>query len=91
MKILRILALSVATFAIAGFSTAASADAAAGKAKFAATCAECHEVADFEGESASALTDSIKKIVAGTQKHKQALKLTDAEVADLAAYMAAGK
>jgi mono/diheme cytochrome c family protein len=89
MKILRILALSVATFAIAGFSTAASADAAAGKAKFAATCAECHEVADFEG--ASALTDSIKKIVAGTQKHKQALKLTDAEVADLAAYMAAGK
>ena len=32
-----------------------------------------------------------KKIVAGTQKHKEALKLTDAEVADLAAYMAAGK
>jgi len=91
MKTLRILALSVAAFAIAGFSTAASADAAAGKAKFTAACAECHEVADFEGESAAALTDSIKKIVAGTQKHKQALKLTDAEIADLAAYMAAGK
>jgi mono/diheme cytochrome c family protein len=91
MKILRILALSVAAFALAGFSTAASADAAAGKAKFAATCAECHEAADFEGESAAALSDSIKKIVAGTQKHKEALKLTDAEIADLAAYMAAGK
>jgi len=91
MKVLRILALSVATFAIAGFSTTASADAAAGKAKFTATCAECHEVADFEGENAASLTDSIKKIVAGTQKHKKALKLTDAEVADLAAYMAAGK
>jgi len=61
------------------------------EAKFTAACAECHEVADFEGESAAALTDSLKKIVAGTQKHKQALKLTDAEVADLAAYMAAGK
>jgi cytochrome c553 len=48
-------------------------------------------VADFEGESAAALTESLKKIVAGTQKHKEALKLTDAEVADLAAYMAAGK
>ena len=91
MKILRTLALSVAAFAIAGFSTIASADAAAGKAKFAAACAECHEVADFEGESAAALTESLKKIVAGTQKHKEALKLSDAEVADLAAYMAAGK
>ena len=91
MKVLRILALSVATFAIAGFSTTASADAAAGKAKFTAACAECHEVADFEGESAAALTDAMKKIVAGTQKHKEALKLTDAEIASLAAYMAAGK
>lgn len=91
MKILRILAVSVAALAVAGFSTSARADAAAGKAKFAAACAECHEVADFEGESAAALTDTMKKIVAGTQKHKQALKLTDAEVADLAAYMAAGK
>jgi mono/diheme cytochrome c family protein len=91
MKVMRILALSAATFAIAGFSTSASADAAAGKAKFAAACAECHEAADFEGESAAALTDSMKKIVAGTQKHKEALKLTDAEIADLAAYMAAGK
>ena len=91
MKALRILALSVATFAIAGFSTTASADAAAGKAKFTAACAECHEAADFEGESAAALTDSMKKIVAGTQKHKEALKLSDAEIASLAAYMAAGK
>ena len=91
MKILRTLALSVATFAIAGISTTASADAAAGKTKFAAACAECHEVADFEGESAAALTETMKKIIAGTQKHKQALKLSDAEVAELAAYIAAGK
>jgi cytochrome c553 len=91
MKVVRILALSVATFAIAGFSMTASADAAAGKTKFTAACAECHEVGDFEGQAAAALTDTMKKIVAGTQKHKQALKLSDAEIADLAAYMAAGK
>jgi mono/diheme cytochrome c family protein len=91
MKVTRILAVSLVTLGLAGFSGVASADAAAGKAKFTAACAECHEVADFEGESAAALTETIKAIVAGKQKHKSALKLSDAEVADLAAYMAAGK
>ena len=91
MKVTRILAVSLVTLGLAGFSGVASADAAAGKAKFTAACAECHEVADFEGESAAALTETLKAIVAGKQKHKNALKLSDAEVADLAAYMAAGK
>jgi mono/diheme cytochrome c family protein len=91
MKVTRILAVSLVTLGLAGFSGVASADAAAGKAKFTAACAECHEVADFEGESAAALTETIKAIVAGKQKHKNALKLSDAEIADLAAYMAAGK
>lgn len=91
MKHMRMLAVSVATLALAGFSSIASADAAAGKAKFTAMCAECHEAADFEGQSAADLTASIKKIVAGTTKHKKALKLTDAEIADLAAFIAAGK
>jgi len=91
MKVTRILAVSLVTLGLAGFSGVASADAAAGKAKFTAACAECHEVADFEGESAAALTESLKAIVAGKQKHKNALKLSDAEIADLAAYMAAGK
>lgn len=91
MNVTRILAVAAATFALAGFSTAASADAAAGKAKFAADCAECHEAADFAGEDAAALSATLKKIVAGQMKHKNALKLTDAEIADVAAYMAAGK
>jgi mono/diheme cytochrome c family protein len=91
MKLMRTLAVSIATLALAGFSSIASADAAAGKAKFTATCAECHEVADFEGEDAAALADTMKKIVAGQAKHKNALKLTDAEITSLAAYMAAGK
>jgi mono/diheme cytochrome c family protein len=91
MKHMHMLAVSVATLALSGFSSIAAADAAAGKAKFADACVECHEVADFEGESAQALTDSIKKIVAGQQKHKNKLTLSDTEIADLAAYIAAGK
>ncbi len=91
MKFTRMLAVSVATLAMAGFSSIATADAAAGKAKFTAACAECHEVADFQGQAASDVADTLKQIVAGKAKHKPALKLTDAEIAALAAYMAAGK
>jgi mono/diheme cytochrome c family protein len=86
-----ILGVVLCTLGIAGYSANASADAAAGKAKFDETCAECHEVADFEGSDAAAQAATLKKIVAGRQKHKVALKLTDAEIANLAAYMAAGK
>ena len=91
MKVTRIFAVAIATLGLAGFSGVASADAAAGKAKFEATCAECHEAGDFEGEDAAALTATLKKMVAGQQKHKTALKLSDAEIADLAAFMSAGK
>ena len=47
--------LSSALAMLAGGSSAALADAAAGKATFTAVCAECHEVADFEGEDATAM------------------------------------
>ena len=82
--------LRLAALALVGYSTAASADAAAGKAKFAAACAECHEAADFAGEDAKALEASIKKIIAGEQKHKSKLKLNDLEIKELADYMAKG-
>jgi mono/diheme cytochrome c family protein len=90
MSLRSLLTVSVAAAGLAGFGSAALADAAAGKATFEATCAECHEAADFEGEDAAAMTDSIKKIVAGTTKHKKALKLTDQEAADVAAFMVSG-
>lgn len=90
MKIHRLFFVAVATVGMAGFSLSASADAAAGKAKFDAVCGECHEAADFEGEDAKGLADSIKKIAAGQVKHKSAIKLTDAEITDVAAYMATG-
>jgi mono/diheme cytochrome c family protein len=76
---------------LVAFGSAAHADAAAAKATITAVCAECHEVADFEGEDAAEVQGTIKKIVAGTQKHKKALKLTDAQIADVAAYMTGGK
>jgi mono/diheme cytochrome c family protein len=96
MKLFRTLVMSSAVMAIAGWGATAHADAAAGKAKFADVCSECHEAGDFQGESAADLGASIKNIAGGGKMkngkpHKQALKLTDAEIADLAAYMAAGK
>jgi mono/diheme cytochrome c family protein len=90
MKISGLLTISLASAALASFSGAALADAAAGKATFDDVCSECHETADFEGEDAAELTATIKKIAAGQMKHKKALKLTDAQAADVAAFMAGG-
>jgi mono/diheme cytochrome c family protein len=90
MKISRVIVVVAAATGLTSFGSTAYADAAAGKATFEGTCAECHEAADFEGESAQDLSTKIKGIVAGTQKHKQKLTLTDQQVADVAAFMAAG-
>jgi mono/diheme cytochrome c family protein len=90
MKFSGLVTISMAAAALAGFGSSALADAAAGKATFEAVCAECHEAADFEGEDAAELTASVKKIVAGQMKHKKALKLTDQQAADVAAFMAGG-
>jgi mono/diheme cytochrome c family protein len=91
IKISRLVVLAGAFAMLAGFGSAVHADAAAGKATFTAVCAECHDVADFEGEDAAALRGTLKQIVAGTQKHKKALTLTDAQIADVAAYMTGGR
>jgi mono/diheme cytochrome c family protein len=91
MKFSRLVVIASAAAGVAGFGSVAHADAAAGKATFTQVCAECHEVADFEGEDAAELQATITKIVGGTMKHKKALKLTDAQIADVAAYMASGK
>ena len=90
MKINKLLTISIAAAGLSGYGAVASADAAAGKATFDSICSECHEVADFEGESAADVTATVKKIVAGQMKHKKALKLTDQQAADVAAYMTSG-
>jgi mono/diheme cytochrome c family protein len=70
-----------------GYGTTALADA---KKTFNDVCAECHETADFEGEDAAELAATIKKISAGQMKHKKAIKLSDAEATEMAAFMAKG-
>ena len=87
MKMNRMLIVAVAGMGAAGWGMAAHADA---KAKFAADCAECHEAGDFEGEDAKALADTLKKIAGGQVKHKSAIKLSDAEITEIAAYMSKG-
>jgi mono/diheme cytochrome c family protein len=91
MKFSRLVVVASAVAGLVGFGSAAHADAAAGKATFTDVCSECHEVADFEGENAAEVQATIKKIVGGQMKHKKALKLTDAQIADVAAYMTGGK
>lgn len=90
MKMSKFLIVTMATLGAAGWGMAANADAA-GKAKFEAACAECHEAGDFAGEDAKGLADTIKKIVAGQQKHKSKLTLTDAEITSVAGFMSTGK
>lgn len=81
--------LAAAALAFAGAASAG--DAAAGKAKHEEACAECHEVADFEGMSAAEIEKAIKDIVAGKTKHKEKLDPSIAGVAaDLAAFYASG-
>jgi mono/diheme cytochrome c family protein len=90
MKATRLIGIPAALVALAGYGSLAHADAAAGKATFTSICSECHEVADFDGENPKDISATIKEIVAGQKKHKKALKLTDQQIADVAAYMAAG-
>ena len=78
MKMNRILVVAMAGLGVAGWSMSASADAAAGKAKFEAACAECHEVATSRVRMQRPLADSLTKMAAGTMKHKQAIKLSPA-------------
>jgi cytochrome c553 len=86
MKKFVLVAAAVAGIAMGG---TALADAAAGKAKFEGVCADCHEVADYKGKSAAELTQQMKDISSGKIKHKGKVKLTDAEIADLVAFIGA--
>jgi mono/diheme cytochrome c family protein len=84
----------LATFATGLFGMAGpalSADAAAGKGIFDGTCSACHEMADWQGKNTAELTAMIHDIVAGKTKHKKALKLSDTEIADVAAFITSGK
>ncbi len=81
--------LMTAALALAGQAGLAdAADVAAGKAKVDAVCAECHEPADWQGTSETELAKLIDGVTKGTSKHPKKLQLTDADVANIAAYWA---
>jgi mono/diheme cytochrome c family protein len=86
----RTVVAAAAALGLSGWSLAAGADAAAGKAKFESTCATCHDVSDFQGEDVKGLSDAIRRIAAGQLQHKSPIKLSDREIADVAAYMSSG-
>lgn len=90
MKISRLLVIASAFAGLSSYGAGAHADAAAGKATFTEICSECHEAGDFEGEDPAEVSATIKKIVGGQMKHKKALKLTDAQITDVAAYLTSG-
>ena len=77
--------------ALAPPGVALHADAAAGKAKFEAQCAECHEAGDFEGTAAKEIGETLTHMAAGHVKHKTPIKLSAAEIAAVAAYLSGGK
>ncbi len=90
MKINALMIAYVALAMLSFGSDAASADAAAGRARFNAICGECHDSADFENENPQALAATLRRIVSGELKHKRVLQLSDQEIADIAAYMSTG-
>lgn len=90
MKIRTLATIGLMAAGLAGYSGSALADAAAGKAIFEKDCTECHEAADFKGDDAKVIQETIEKISAGQMKHKKAFKLTAEQAADLAAYMVSG-
>jgi cytochrome c553 len=67
-----------------------AADVAAGKAVADRQCLECHEAEDWEGEDANSLSSLIRDIVAGKVRHKRPLRLSEAEIQNIAAYWAQG-
>jgi cytochrome c553 len=80
---------SLGVLLVAYAACSQGADASAGKALTEAKCAECHEPADWQGESADAIQARIKDVVGGKTKHKITLKLSDTEIADIAAFWSA--
>ena len=82
--------LMTAALALAGQAGLAdAADVAAGKAKVDAVCAECHEAADWQGSGEAELAKLIDGVAKGTTRHpKKKVELTDADVANVAAYWA---
>lgn len=77
----------VATLAVAATASVCRAESAASKA-FAKDCSNCHEVSDFEGQSAGKIADELTAIVQGRAKHRRKLKMTPDEIQLMSQYLA---
>lgn len=85
------LCLSLASLAFAGGheGEASGGDAAVGQKK-AGTCAACHMPGDFAGQSEAAISEAIKTKGPGNKEmHPPVGELSDQDIADLAAHLAA--
>ena len=85
----KLVALMIASGALAFSGASLAGDAAAGEAK-AEMCLDCHEPSeDFAGQSADDIAAKIKGVASGATKHQKKLALSDADIADIAAFFAA--
>ena len=83
-------ALAVCT-AIAACVPTYAADREAGQKTFQGTCAACHKLKSYAGKSDAELETKIQGIIAGTTKHPKKLTLSDADVANIAAYISSNE
>jgi len=69
---------------------AGAGDAQAGKAIVGENCGACHDgmMSMWQGKSAADIDGLIHQVVAGQVPHPKKLELTDAQMADVAAYWA---
>ena len=74
--------------ALGACAAARAADAAAGGKIVEQVCSSCHDPASWKGKSAAQIDALIHQVVAGKVMHPRKLTLTDAQMADVAAYWA---
>jgi mono/diheme cytochrome c family protein len=91
MAISRIVVATAAVGMFAAYIPAYSADSAAGQKIFSGTFAACHQLKSYAGKSDSDLETQVKGIVAGTIKHPKKLTLSDADIANVAAYISSNE
>jgi cytochrome c553 len=73
---------------LAATSMTNAADVAAGKSK-AKMCSKCHEPAgDWKGRTEAELATKIAGVASGSATHPKKLTLTEADIANIAAYWA---
>lgn len=79
--------MAVAVTALAP-TAASAADIAAGGAIVKQVCSACHDPSTWKGKTPAQIDALIHEVVAGKVMHPKKLTLTDAQMADVAAYWA---